>query len=83
MNQIELATGLKPAKKMEEVWTIFDPTLTMAPRTEYYIQRTDPELQNILQSRAGAVVEYENDDLWLDLRYVLKPYIKELSMNNK
>ncbi|MDM8524379.1 hypothetical protein QUF80_13510 [Desulfococcaceae bacterium HSG8] len=29
-----------------------------------------------LQSR--AVVEYENDDLWIDLRHVLKPYIREL-----
>ncbi|MFH0727208.1 MAG: hypothetical protein V2B19_12815 [Pseudomonadota bacterium] len=30
-----------------------------------------------LQSR--AVVEYENGDLWLDLRHVLKPYVKGLS----
>ncbi len=47
MNQIELTSGLKPAKKMEDVWTIFDPALTMDPRTEYYIQRTDPELQKL------------------------------------
>lgn len=30
-----------------------------------------------LQSR--AVVEYENGNLWLDLRYVLKPYVRELT----
>ena len=29
-----------------------------------------------LQSR--AVVEYENGDLWLDLRHMLKPYIRDL-----
>lgn len=29
-----------------------------------------------LQSR--AVVEYENGDLWLDLRYVLKDYVREM-----
>lgn len=36
-----------------------------------------PGVEPFLQSR--AVVEYENHDLWIDLRYVLKPYIRELS----
>lgn len=35
-------------------------------------------VEPFLQSR--AVVEYENGDLWLDLRHILKPYIKEISM---
>ncbi|MCP4155285.1 MAG: hypothetical protein GY757_46595, partial [bacterium] len=47
MSENKLSTGLKPAKNLEEVWRIFDPTLTMDPRTEYYIQRTDPELQKL------------------------------------
>lgn len=47
MNQKELEKEFKPAKTMEEVWRIFDPALTMDPRTEYYIQRTDPELQKL------------------------------------
>jgi hypothetical protein len=33
-------------------------------------------VEPFLQSR--AVVEYENSDLWLDLRYVLKTYVREL-----
>jgi len=33
-------------------------------------------VEPFLQSR--AVVEYENGDLWLDLRYVLKPYVRGL-----
>lgn len=36
-----------------------------------------PNVEPYLQSR--AVVEYENDDLWLDLRYPLKAYVRELS----
>ena len=47
MNEIELTTGLKPAKNLEETWSIFDPTLTMDPRTQYYIPRTAPELQKL------------------------------------
>lgn len=34
------------------------------------------DVEPFLQSR--AVVEYENGDLWLDLRHVLKKYVKEL-----
>lgn len=34
-------------------------------------------IESFLQAR--AVVEYENGDLWLDLRHVLKPYILELT----
>jgi hypothetical protein len=33
-------------------------------------------VEPLLQSR--AVVEYENGDLWLDVRYVLKAYVKSL-----
>ncbi len=33
-------------------------------------------VEPFLQSR--AVVEYENGDIWLDLRHVLKKYVKEL-----
>ncbi len=33
-------------------------------------------VEPFLQSR--AVVEYENGDLWLDVRHVLKPYIRTL-----
>jgi len=47
MNEIGLTTGLKPAKNLDEIWTIFDPTLTMDPRTEFYIERTAPELQKL------------------------------------
>jgi len=47
MNEIELTTGLKPARNLEATWSIFDPTLTMDPRTEYYIPRTAPELQKL------------------------------------
>lgn len=36
-----------------------------------------PKVEPYLQSR--AVVEYENHDLWLDLRYPLKAYVGELS----
>ncbi len=35
-----------------------------------------PSVEPYLQSR--AVVEYENADLWLDVRYVLKAYVKGL-----
>lgn len=35
-----------------------------------------PKVEPYLQSR--AVVEYENHDLWLDLRYPLKGYVKDL-----
>lgn len=35
-----------------------------------------PEVEPYLQSR--AVVEYENGELWLDVRYPLKPYVREL-----
>jgi hypothetical protein len=35
------------------------------------------DVEPYLQSR--AVVEYENNDLWLDLRYPLKAYVAELS----
>ncbi len=35
-----------------------------------------PDVEDYLQSR--AVVEYENADLWLDVRYVLKAYVKGL-----
>lgn len=35
-----------------------------------------PDVEPFLQSR--AVVEYENGDLWLDLRYVLKAYVRSL-----
>ncbi|PCI25555.1 MAG: hypothetical protein COB67_10655 [SAR324 cluster bacterium] len=40
-----------------------------------------PGVEPFLQSR--AVVEYENGDLWIDLRYVLKPYLKELTSSGK
>lgn len=36
-----------------------------------------PGIEPFLQSK--AVVEYENGDLWLDLRHVLKPYVKGLA----
>lgn len=39
------------------------------------------EVEPFLQS--GAVVEYENDDLWLDLRYVLKSYVQQLAESNE
>ena len=35
------------------------------------------EVEPFLESR--LVVEYENDDFWLDLRYPLKAYVRELS----
>ncbi|HEX2251869.1 MAG TPA: hypothetical protein VHQ65_01215 [Thermoanaerobaculia bacterium] len=38
-----------------------------------------PGVEPYLQSR--AVVEYENDDLWLDLRYPLKEYVRSLQAN--
>lgn len=34
------------------------------------------DVEPLLQSR--AIVEYENGDLWLDVRYVLKAYLKSL-----
>ena len=37
-----------------------------------------PDVEPYLQSR--AVVEYEDDDLWLDLRYVLKSYVRGLAL---
>ena len=30
-----------------------------------------------------AVVEYENDDLWLDIRHMLKPYVKGLPLEDE
>lgn len=39
------------------------------------------DIEPFLQTR--AVVEYEdNDDVWLDLRYVLKSYVREISSTN-
>jgi hypothetical protein len=38
-------------------------------------------IESFLQAR--AVVEYENGDLWLDLRHVLKPYILELTTDDE
>lgn len=35
-------------------------------------------VEPFLQSR--AVVEYENGDLWLDLRYVLKAYVRDMKL---
>lgn len=37
------------------------------------------DVEPLLQSR--AVLEYENGDLWLDVRYVLKTYINQLNNN--
>lgn len=37
-----------------------------------------PDVEPYLQSR--AVVEYENDELWLDLRYPLKSYVRGLEV---
>ena len=37
-----------------------------------------PDVEPYLQAR--AVVEFENDDLWLDLRYVLKAYVRGLPL---
>lgn len=37
-----------------------------------WVMDVEPYLQ------ARAVVEYENGDLWLDLRHVLKPYVRSL-----
>lgn len=36
-------------------------------------------VEPFLQSR--AVMEYENDDLWLDVRYVLKDYVRGLAID--
>ncbi len=39
--------------------------------------RWEDGVEPFLQSR--AVVEYENGDLWIDLRYILKTYIRSIS----
>lgn len=36
-----------PAKSLQEIWAIFDPTLAVDPRSKLYIPRTDPELQKL------------------------------------
>lgn len=36
-----------PATSLAEVWDVFEPTLLIDPRSEFYIQRTDPKLQNL------------------------------------
>lgn len=35
------------------------------------------DIEPLLQS--GAVVEYANGDIWLDIRYVLKAFVEQLS----
>jgi hypothetical protein len=40
-----------------------------------------PGVEPYLQSR--AVVEYENAELWLDVRYPLKPYVRELAQRRR
>lgn len=42
--------------------------------TEGWVPGVEPFLQN------RAVVEYENGDLWLDLRSLLKPYVRKLQI---
>ncbi len=44
--------------------------------TEGWVPGVEPFLQN------RAVVEYENGDLWLDLRSLLKPYVRKLQAPN-
>ncbi len=44
--------------------------------SEGWVQDVEPFLQR------RAVVEYENDHLWIDLRYVLKPYIRGLTIGD-
>ncbi len=49
-------TSITPATTLEEVWEVFDPTLAVNPRSEFYVPRTDPKLQklnfDLKQSRA-------------------------------
>ncbi len=42
-----------------------------------WVPLVEPHLQS------HAVVEYENDELWLDLRYVLKEYVRQLAEKNE
>ncbi|MBA2593010.1 MAG: hypothetical protein H0U97_12470 [Gammaproteobacteria bacterium] len=48
----------------------------MLASTEGWVPGVEPFLQN------RAVVEYENGDLWLDLRSLLKPYVRKLQAPN-
>jgi len=48
------------------------PILKEVAETGMWVDGVEP----FLQSR--AVVEYENGDLWIDIRYVLKKFIDEL-----
>jgi len=50
------------------------PILKEVAETGMWVDGVEP----FLQSR--AVVEYENGDLWIDIRYVLKKFINELSV---
>ncbi|MCK4761440.1 MAG: hypothetical protein KAW12_04510 [Candidatus Aminicenantes bacterium] len=47
MIKSRLTTDITPAKNLDEIWKNFDPMLTMDPRTEFYIQRTDPEIRKL------------------------------------
>jgi len=38
-----------------------------------------PGIESFLQSK--AVVEYENGDIWIDVRHMLKPYVRKISSN--
>jgi hypothetical protein len=36
-----------PAVTLKEIWDVFEPTLLIDPRSEFYIHRTDPKLQKL------------------------------------
>ncbi|GFO54847.1 hypothetical protein GMSM_18540 [Geomonas sp. Red276] len=39
--------SIVPAKTLKDVWDVFEPTLLIDPRSEFYISRTDPKLQKL------------------------------------
>ncbi len=38
---------ITPATSLQEIWDVFEPTLSIDPASEFYIQRTDPKLQKL------------------------------------
>lgn len=43
----ETLSSLAPARTLDEVWSVFDPTLAVNPNSHLYVPRTDPQLQKL------------------------------------
>ncbi len=68
----EIKKGFQPLIRGDAV----DILKAVLESKEGWVTGVEPFLQS------HAVVEYENHDLWLDLRYVLKPYVRRLTRDD-